>query len=60
MSQMVVPRTRFVVILIALIIATRSHPLQAQAPDQRADLERFRDSWRRSAIRRGCSIWSDG
>ena len=41
---MVVPGSRFAPLAFALIAAAVPHRLQAQAPNERADLEHFRDS----------------
>jgi GWxTD domain-containing protein len=41
---MVVPGSRFAPLAVALIALAAPHRLQAQAPEHRAELERFRDS----------------
>jgi GWxTD domain-containing protein len=43
-SPMVVPGSRLAPLAVALMAAALAPPAQAQAPDQRADLERWRDS----------------
>jgi GWxTD domain-containing protein len=41
---MVVPGSRLAMLAVALIVAVLPHRLHAQAPEQRAELEQFRDS----------------